>query len=544
MTSKKSIIYYKIGKNLLEEGKVREALEAFEIAIFEEPGFRKAKEAYDSTFAELETEPSLTSSLTERIKEKIESHLVGEESKTHYYLGKLYYFEGDYLSALDELATALKQAESDRNLTVDILNLIGSIYYVREELELLLEYANRALEMDGQSAGAFFNKGLWYKMSGLFEEAKDAFQRAITLNRHLFHAYDELGELHINDGNYQKAEEIFKKILDIIPDWLNSYFALGEIALRKGNPQLSLSYFKRALEILPEDERLLSKLGKVYNMAGDPANAILCLEHLLKSGSAAEDDLMNLGVAHLLLMMPTTALEVFTKLRDVHPYHPMLLEFIVLSEMMEQSLSKLQELPASLRENMGLGPEIVLETNQRRSRRTLYLPLSSQTTLSDFSHGKKHETPSHTKESSLEFLKSVLLRPEENIGFILSLLRSKNAVNTLTQPTVKEKIVLEWPEKEKDQPFITTVAGQWKNRAKTAGIGKEMKIPDLTDTKELIVLHKDDIRLDYFFPREFLDRYRRDGRKKWIDITTKELCEAVPLKKVYILVLFPEFLKR
>jgi len=547
MTKKKSLIYYRIGTNLLEEGKIREALEAFEIAIFEEPGFRKAKEAYDSTLAELENEPSLDSSLTGRIRESLERHLAGEEGKSHYYMGKLYYFEGDHLSALDELATALGQAESDRALTVEILNLMGNIYYVREEFELLLEYANRALEMDRQSAGAYFNKGLWYKVNGQSEEAKDSFQRAITLNRHLFHAYDELGEIHINEGNYRKAEEIFRKILDIIPDWLNSYFALGEIALQKGDPQLSLSYFKRALEIIPDDERLLSKLGKVYNMAGDPANAILCLERLLKSGNAGEEDLMNLGIAHLLLMMPTTALKVFSELRELRPYYSMLQEYIVLAEMMEQFLYKLQELPASQREEMGLGSEIILKTDGKRSRRTLYLPLSSQTTLLDFERDTRTEEEkkrSHTRESTREFFETLLARPEETIGFVLSLLRSKNAVNSLTQSSVKEKIILEWPEKEKDRPFIDIAARQWRKRRSSRSTGTESQPPDMDDLRKLIVVHKDDVRLDFFFSREFLDSYRRDGRKKWVDITMKELAGAVPLREVYILALFPEFLKQ
>jgi len=526
MTIKKSIIYYNIGKGLLEEGKIKEALEAFEIAIFEEPGFQKARDAYKLALAELEK--SSSSSLAEKVK----ARYLKDVEHPHFYLAKLYYFEGDYLNALDELTNALEEAKSDSNIKVEIFNLMGSIYYIREEFELLREYADRALELDKNSSGAHFNKGLWYKINGYFDEAKESFKKAISLNKRLFHAYDELGEIYINEGELEEAESLFKKVLEIVPDWINSYFALGEIALRRGEVEKSLFYFKKAQSTLGENERLLSKLGKVYNLVGDPANAIFCLEKLLKAGSATDEDLMHLGVAYLLLMMPTTALKIFKKLREIYPSFPFLQEFIVLGEMMEQLLQKLKEVPFNLRDEMG-------------GKRVVYLPLSDQTTLLDFEKKelksslknqklKGREKKKCVKNSELHFLLEVKQQPEEKISYILSLLRSKRALDTLTSKTVKETIAEPWPEKEKDSVFIKRVAEAWRK------LGKEFPEPD--KVREVVTLLKDDVRLDYFLSKDSLERYRKDKRKKWLAVSMRELRKAVPLKKIYILAIFPEFL--
>ena len=549
MPSKKSIIYYNIGKSLLEEGKIKEALEAFEIAIFEEPGFHKAREAYDSALAEMEP----GSSMADRLRSQVEEQLVGQGARANLYLGKLYYFDGDYLSALDELAIALQEAEaeSDQELAVEVLNLMGSVYYAREEFELLAEYAGKALELDDKSAGAWFNRGLWLKTAEMFPEAKEAFGQAISYNRQLFHAYDELGELHITEGDLEKAEELFSKILEIIPDWLNSYFALGEIALRKGDTSRSLKQFKKALAILPNDQRLLSKLGKVYNMAGDPANAILCLEKLLKSGTASDEDLMNLAVAHLLLLMPGTALKVLAKLRDIQPGHPMLSELTMLGNMMEQLTGRLQELPASLREELGLGSELVLRQNARGKGRAILLPFSSQTTILDFSRGTGQTENEYSggrveerpEQAARELFKELMDRPEEGIAVILSRLRARQAVSTLTSPGAKEQLMPKWPEKKMDRSLIDTVSSTWRELARELRKGAMKKLPNINRTKKLMVLHKEDVRLDYFLEPEILVDYRKDKRKKWVDLTLEELEKGLPLKKAHLLALFPEFFK-
>ncbi len=551
MSTKKSIIYYNIGKNLLEEGKIREALEALEVAIFEEPGFVKAKEAYDSALAELEE----TRELAPRLRERILESVTEEGPRLHYYLGKLSYFEGDYLGALDELVLALEQAQEDIPLTVEIQNLMGSIYYIRDEHDLLLEYAELSLALDNGSAGACFNKALWFKTRDLLEDAKEWFHRTIQLNRRLFHAYDELGEIYILEGELAEAEGLFQKILEIIPDWLNSYLALGEISLRKGDSAQSLRHFKRALEIMPDDEKLLSKLGKVHNMAGDPRNAINCLEQLLKAGTARDEDIMNLGVSYLLLMVPGTARKFFTKVQELQPYYPLVHEMLILTDMLEDLLGRLSELPNSIREHIQMGPELLLGHRGESNKQKLYLPLSNQTTLFDFRYGLvkggtngelEARIPGEEElltppESPTAFMETLLSSPRVRLGFIFSLLRTKNALSALSGRKTREKLSpAASPGKDQDSVVVDFLLERWKPWQKD---WKERgRLPGTGTLKELIVLSKDDPRLDFFLSFEALQSYRNDGRKKWVDLTMKDLQKGVPLGRFYLIALFPEFL--
>jgi len=97
----------------------------------------------------------------------------------------------------------------------------------------------------------YLNKGQSLRRLGLYDDAVEAYERAIQKNPDFFQAYSNLGNVYLAKGMIDKALLQFKKALQINPDFDLAHGGLGLALRRKGRLDDAISEYKEAVKINP-----------------------------------------------------------------------------------------------------------------------------------------------------------------------------------------------------------------------------------------------------------------------------------------------------
>ena len=114
-------------------------------------------------------------------------------------------------------------------------------------------------------------RGLVDKAAGLIEknpaEAKSLLQKALDLDPNSADAYFNLGYVYAVGKNYPKAEEMYRKTVKLSPQYLDeALFNLALVQEKQGKNKQSMENLERAVKINPQNEiarKLLKKLKGV-----------------------------------------------------------------------------------------------------------------------------------------------------------------------------------------------------------------------------------------------------------------------------------------
>ncbi len=103
--------------------------------------------------------------------------------------------------------------------------------------------------------------GLIEKNSG---EAKSLLLKAVELNPQSADAYFNLGYIYAVDRNYSKAEEMYSRVVKLSPPYLDeALYNLGLVQEKQGKKKPSQENLERAVKINPQNEmarKLLKRL--------------------------------------------------------------------------------------------------------------------------------------------------------------------------------------------------------------------------------------------------------------------------------------------
>jgi tetratricopeptide (TPR) repeat protein len=116
-----------------------------------------------------------------------------------------------------------------------------------------LERAFKFVEQYPEVWNGWFLVGWAKRRLGLWREAAQAFERAISLGSKESDSYNELAICHIELGDYGSARKDLEHALAIEPENVKIIVNLGALAHKTGRPGEALGFFRSALEIDPED---------------------------------------------------------------------------------------------------------------------------------------------------------------------------------------------------------------------------------------------------------------------------------------------------
>ncbi|TNJ36790.1 tetratricopeptide repeat protein [Chlorobaculum thiosulfatiphilum] len=212
------------------------------------------------------------------------------------YLGyEFFHRTGDLNSAFRVLEKwlTLSGAENKTEETAVAFGNLGILYRMRGDLDHAEEIHKKALvineELDRKDGIAitYSNLGIVYEKRGDLENAEKMYEKALVINEELGRitgmaiVYGNLGIVYEKRGDFQRAEEMYRMALAINEAlgrkeyMANQYGNLGNLYATRGDLDLAEEMYKKVLaidEILGRKESIAnaySNLGIVYKDRGD-----------------------------------------------------------------------------------------------------------------------------------------------------------------------------------------------------------------------------------------------------------------------------------
>jgi len=158
----------------------------------------------------------------------------------------------------------------------------GKEYLENEKFNEALEAFEKAIEYNPEDANVWYNKGVTLDKLGRYEEELEAFEKAIEYNPNDADTWYNKGLTLVNLGRYEEALEAFEKAIEYNPKdantWLFKGFTLGSL----GHYEEALEVFNKAIEYNPNDADAWYNKGVTLYKLGRYEEAITSFEQVLR----------------------------------------------------------------------------------------------------------------------------------------------------------------------------------------------------------------------------------------------------------------------
>jgi len=161
--------------------------------------------------------------------------------------------EGDTTGALDLILAGREKMPMDFDLLIAETN----IYLQKGDTKNAIQNLEKAIEQDATNPSIFFAVGTNYENMGRFEDAENAYRKAIELDPQYFDAYYNLGALFVN-----QAAGILDSANTLPLEESEKYEKMkgeAETLLKE-----SIPFLEQALQINPEDKTTIASLKEIY----------------------------------------------------------------------------------------------------------------------------------------------------------------------------------------------------------------------------------------------------------------------------------------
>ena len=194
------------------------------------------------------------------------------------------------------LENAERARELDPQLTLALVSL-GYILIATGNLDAAEAELGRALLLDPANADARRALGDLRRRQGDTDGAEQAYLEAIELAPEVAELHGLLGALYYRDGRYEDAATAFGRSIDLAPERSSGYKNLAAALHMQGRYAEAAKQLQTALQIRP-DPKVYTNLGTLYFFQGLYAEAVTALERAVELG--ANNHLLwgNLGDAY------------------------------------------------------------------------------------------------------------------------------------------------------------------------------------------------------------------------------------------------------
>ncbi len=161
--------------------------------------------------------------------------------------------------------------EADRQEAIEDYVQLATAYIGQGNLDRARHHLDRALDLDGDSAGARAAMGLIYNAEGEAELAESSFRRAISADPDYTRARVYYGAFLFGQGRMQDAASQFRAASrdTEYKDRGSVFFNLGMTQERLGALDGAAASYRRAVELKRGDARALLALSRVLAEQGD-----------------------------------------------------------------------------------------------------------------------------------------------------------------------------------------------------------------------------------------------------------------------------------
>jgi len=118
-------------------------------------------------------------------------------------------------------------------------------YYMKGNLEDALSHLNYSIEKDSEKWETFYTKGQLLNNMQRYSEARVTFQKASMVNKEDSYIYNGLGDANFALGNYQEALDAYNKAVNLEQPLDHTYLMIAEVYKALNDEEKTLqSYYK------------------------------------------------------------------------------------------------------------------------------------------------------------------------------------------------------------------------------------------------------------------------------------------------------------
>ncbi len=232
-----------IGKALIEQGRVAEAVEHYKVAVSINPNYISACKNLGAALGLQGKNDEAVSFLLEALR--IDPH----QADVHYNLGNLFSEQKRPTEAIRYYSEALrlnpKYFEAHNNLA----NLLADM----GRIEDALRHFKAALLVNPRYAKTHNNIGTAFTRQNRLKEAVYHYRTAIDIRPDYAEAYNNLGVILKQQGQVDEAVIHYRRALQFNPEYGEAHFNLGLALASAGNLEMAALHFDEALRIKPDD---------------------------------------------------------------------------------------------------------------------------------------------------------------------------------------------------------------------------------------------------------------------------------------------------
>jgi tetratricopeptide (TPR) repeat protein len=251
--------YLGLGLIRREQGKMAEARTAFEKAQELEPENLAAVQQ----LVELDIWSQDFNSASQRIARQLEK--TPRSADAHFFEGKLYSAQGKWDRAE---AALLKTLELDPDYS-NAYDLLISTYIATNKLTQAIDQLNSLLSKNPNNVRLLMLSGLMHDKSSQFAQARDAYEKLLSLRPDFALALNNLAYLYAERLNQlDKAYDLARKAHALKPDDPATADTLGWILYKRADFDQALTLLKESAAKLPNIPEVQFHLGMAYYMMG------------------------------------------------------------------------------------------------------------------------------------------------------------------------------------------------------------------------------------------------------------------------------------
>lgn len=182
---------------------------------------------------------------------------------------------------------------------------IGVIFSETNLFEDALLYYSKAIEANKMYVEAYCNMGVIYKNTGRLEEAVAYYEKALALNpnftiarTNMAIALTDLGTKIKAEGNIKLGIQYYKKALLYNSQYPNAYYNLGVAYGECYKTDRAIWYYELAVHFNPYCCEAYNNLGVIYRDQDNLDKAILCYQSAIAINPKFSQSLNNIGVVY------------------------------------------------------------------------------------------------------------------------------------------------------------------------------------------------------------------------------------------------------
>jgi tetratricopeptide (TPR) repeat protein len=203
------------------------------------------------------------------------------------------YNQGKLQQALDQAKTLLQQFPNSSVL----YNICGACSKGLGKFDDAIEAYNKAISIKPDFADAYYNLGIALKEKGKLEQAIEAYTKVLSFKPDYIEAYNNIGINLQEQGKLEEATEAFDNALSIKPDYAEAHNNLGNTLKEQGKLEEAIEAYTKVLSIKPDFAEAYSNIGIIYQEQGELEKAIEAINKALVIKPGYADAHYNRGNA-------------------------------------------------------------------------------------------------------------------------------------------------------------------------------------------------------------------------------------------------------